>query len=94
MGHRLDFTSPQFVGQCKEVKNLSLEKLSQLVEEVDALGPQQDPPRLGVVCTKVRRGTGKPSPILVVMSSSTWEQVQKLLVQGQEDRHRLEGLEK
>ena len=94
MGHRLDFLSPQFAGQCKEVKSLSLEALTQLVEELDELAPKEDPPRLGAVCVKVRRGTGRPSPALVVLSATTWQAVQALLVQGAEDRHRLEGLEK
>lgn len=45
-------------GQCKLVKRLPLEKLTQLAEE----------PGVDVVCVKVRRGTGKPSPALVVMT--------------------------
>lgn len=72
MGHRLDFASPHFVGQCKEVKNLSLEALTKLVEEVEELAGKEPQPKLGVVCAKVRRGSGRGSPTLVVMSDETW----------------------
>lgn len=52
-------------GQCKLVKSLSLEALTKLAEE----------PGVDVVCVKVRRGTGRPSPALVVM---TFENYQRL----------------
>jgi hypothetical protein len=65
-GERIDFEGPDVKGQCKLVKSLSLEKLTQLVEEVDTEGGKVD--KLGAVCVKVRRGKGKASPGLVVMS--------------------------
>jgi hypothetical protein len=52
-------------GQCKLVKTLSLEKLTQLAEE----------PGIDVVCVKVRRGTGRPSPALVVMTFDTYKRL-------------------
>jgi hypothetical protein len=77
-GERLDFAGAVRVdrdpdmplkekihGQCKLVKKLSLEALTQLAEE----------PGVDVVCVKVRRGSGKPSPALVVM---TFENYQRL----------------
>jgi len=77
-GERLDFEGhvarmPDYTpgvrtvvrGQCKLVKKLSLEALTKLAEE----------PGVDVVCVKVRRGYGKPSPALVVM---TFENYQRL----------------
>lgn len=77
-GARLDF--PRFeelhdapaVGQCKLVKALSLNELTALAEELESTaGPEQ----LGVVCVKVRRGRGCPSPALVVMTEGMWERL-------------------
>lgn len=71
-GERLDFEGqigPAGVkvhGQCKLVKTLSLEALTKLAEE----------PGVDVVCVKVRRGAGNPSPALVVM---TFENFKRLL---------------
>lgn len=47
-------------GQCKLVKTLSLEALTKLAEEND------------IVCVKVRRGRGRPSPALVVLTFETY----------------------
>jgi hypothetical protein len=52
-------------GQCKLVKSLSLEALTKLAEE----------PGVDVVCVKVRRGTGKPSPALVVMTFENYKRL-------------------
>ena len=61
-GERADFEGSIFGtkvrGQCKLVKTLSLESLTQLAEE----------PGIEVVCVKRRRGKGKPSQPLVVMT--------------------------
>jgi len=62
-GERSDFEGrtrhgQRVKGQCKLVKTLSLEGLTKLAEE----------PNVDVVCVKVRRGRGKPSPGLVVMT--------------------------
>ncbi len=74
-GERIDFEGPDVKGQCKLVKSLSLEKLTQLVEEVDIDAEQTD--KLGAVCVKVRRGKGKASPGLVVMSFKTFANYMK-----------------
>jgi hypothetical protein len=70
-GERLDFESDTTIGQCKLVKVLSLEALTQLAEEMarEAL-PKQ---KAGVVVVKVRRGRGRPSPMLVVCTAPVWE---------------------
>lgn len=62
-GERVDFSGRtrdglRLSGQCKLVKTLSLEKLTQLAEE----------PGVDVVCVKRRRGSGKASSGLVVMT--------------------------
>lgn len=51
-------------GQCKLVKTLSLEALTKLAEEKD----------VDVVCVKVRRGRGCPSPGLVVMTFDKFQE--------------------
>lgn len=68
-GGRVDFTGQGVIGQCKEVKTMSLERITQLVEEMDSLAGAN---RIGVVCVKVRRGRGQASPALVVVSAETW----------------------
>jgi hypothetical protein len=52
-------------GQCKLVRSLSLEALTKLAEE----------PGVDVVCVKVRRGTGRPSPALVVMTFESYRRL-------------------
>jgi hypothetical protein len=75
-GERLDFegwignrllgpSKIEIRGQCKLVKNLSLEALTKLAEE----------PGVDVVCVKVRRGTGNPSPALVVMTFDNYRRL-------------------
>lgn len=65
-GERVDFESTYAIGQCKLVKSLSLESLTQLAEEMEADGLAKD--KIGVVVTKVRRGSGKCSPTLITMT--------------------------
>lgn len=66
LGGRVDFRGAHVRGQCKLVKTLSLEALTQLVEEMDA--HTKETFDAGVVCVKVRRGSGRSSPPLVVFS--------------------------
>ncbi len=70
-GHRLDFETSSALGQCKLVKTLSLASLSALAEEVarEAL-PKQ---KAGVVCVKLRKGRGRPTPMLVVCTADVWQ---------------------
>jgi hypothetical protein len=69
-GGRVDVEGPNYVVQVKERKSLSLEQLTQLVEEVEAIGKTKG--KQGLVAVKVRRGSGKRSPILIVMSETNW----------------------
>ncbi len=80
-GERLDFPRPDelahahALGQCKNTAKLSLNELTTLAEEMEAeslrnlTGKGQ---KLGVVCTKVRRGRGQKSSTLVVMTDAMW----------------------
>lgn len=69
-GDRVDVESPQYVVQCKERRSLSLEQLTQLVEEIELIGGQKG--KIGIVAVKVRRGKGKKSPILFIQSAEAW----------------------
>jgi len=52
-------------GQCKLVRVLSLEALTKLAEESG----------VDVVCVKVRRGSGKASPMLVVFTEENYRRL-------------------
>ena len=71
-GLRIDVEGPNYVIQCKERKSLSLEVLTQLVEEMELIGSQRG--KRGLVAVKVRRGKGKYSPTLIVQSIEQWKQ--------------------
>ena len=74
-GERLDFEGEvlsfnytervKIHGQCKLTKKLSLEALTKLAEESG----------VDVVCVKVRRGSGKTSPALVVMTFDNYRRL-------------------
>ncbi len=68
-GERTDFdgviAGQKISGQCKLVKTLSLEALTKLAEESG----------IDVVCVKVRRGRGKPSPMLVVFTEESYRKL-------------------
>ena len=70
-GDRVDVESLQHVVQCKERKSLSLEALTQLVEEIEQIATAKG--KQGLVAVKVRRGKGKQSPILIVQSAIQWK---------------------
>ncbi len=65
--------SDGWVVQCKLLQNCSLQALTELVEETHALAQAKG--KRGMVCIKVRRGKGKPSPILCVLTSEQWRSV-------------------
>lgn len=71
-GEQLDFEGPSAVGQCKLVKSLSLDQLTELADEVASAGQKKG--KLGVVCAKVRRGHGHKSPMLVVMTADQFDE--------------------
>ena len=98
-GEAIDCSSDRFVAQCKLVQRMSLEELTALVESIDrqavkameaAVGDAipAESYKLGLVCVKVRRGKGKPSPTLVVMTSDTF----KSLIGAEPRTSRLYGM--
>jgi hypothetical protein len=72
-GEAIDVESDLVVAQCKHVAQCSLEQLSQLVEQVEIQASRKF--KAGVVAIKARRGHGRPSPMLMVMTSDTWERL-------------------
>lgn len=57
-GGARDFETSRYVGQVKHVRRLSLTALEALAREVERLGLQQRPLKLGVVVVKRRAGKG------------------------------------
>ena len=70
-GGKVDFESEFVVAQCKLVRTMSLSNLTQLAEQManTAAGNQ-----VGIVCVKLRRGRGRKSAPLVVMTFAQAEQ--------------------
>jgi hypothetical protein len=68
-GERADFSGSirgrVIRGQCKLVKRLSLESITRLAEE----------PGIDVVCLKVRRGSGRRSPMLVIFTAEKYREL-------------------
>jgi hypothetical protein len=69
-GETIDVEGPTVVAQCKHVARMSLEELTQLAEVSEKQGILKQ--KCGVVAVKVRRGHGRKSPLLVVMTSEMW----------------------
>lgn len=97
-GERVDFphaddrASAWAVGQCKNVKTLSLNELTHLAEEMAQIGLAEN--KLGVVCAKVRRGRGRESATLVVMTDRVWKWLLErhhILFNIQQERERHHG---
>lgn len=68
-GGGLDVEGAGLVAQCKLVRRLSLGELSELAEQV---ARDAGPTRTGVVAVKLRRGRGRPTPILIVQTAAEW----------------------
>jgi tRNA(Met) C34 N-acetyltransferase TmcA len=72
-GEAIDVESAGYVAQCKLVRTCSLESLTQLAELVERQAALKA--KAGVVAIKVRRGRGKSSPLLMVVTAATWERL-------------------
>lgn len=72
-GAAIDVESPLYIAQCKHVRTLSLEQLTQLAEAVEVEAARKF--KAGVVAIKVRRGHGRSSPTLIVCTADTWERL-------------------
>lgn len=70
-GGRIDVESPHYVVQVKHRRSLSLEQITQLVEEIETIGRTKG--KKGLVVVKVKRGRGKPSPLLVIQTAEQWK---------------------
>jgi len=66
-GGRIDFEGERIIGQCKEVKSISLAQLTTLADEMTILGDLRN--KVGVVCVKHRAGAGHRTSPLVVMTA-------------------------
>ena len=75
-GGLVDCEGPSYVVQCKERRSLSLEQLTQLVEQIEGIGHLRG--KHGLVAVKVRRGKGKHSPILIVQSAEQWKYIRSI----------------
>ena len=69
-GEQIDVEGASIVAQAKLVQRMSLEALTQLAETVEEQGRQRR--KSGIVAIKCRRGRGRPSPTLIVMTAQTW----------------------
>lgn len=69
-GEALDCASPYAQVQCKLVRVLPLEQLTQLAEAVELSAKAAD--KIGVVAVKRRRGRGVASPTLIVLPLASW----------------------
>lgn len=80
-GERLDFEGPKFVGQVKNVKELSMAALEALVLEVEQLGRAHKAhdgtpnPKYGVVVTKRSAGAGRKTPHMITIAEDTWREI-------------------
>ncbi len=68
MGGRVDAESETVVIQCKNVKSMSLAALTALVDDITHIGKVRG--KSGVVCIKLRAGSGKPTTTLLVQAMS------------------------
>jgi hypothetical protein len=69
-GEDIDFEGPCTIGQCKLVKTMSLSALTKLAKSIEKAAKEKD--KLGVVCVKLREGSGNPTPTLVVLTEESW----------------------
>jgi hypothetical protein len=72
-GEAIDCESEMMVVQVKLAQKMSLEQLTLEAEAIHALGVARK--KLGLVAVKVRRGQGKPSPILFVMTEGVFREL-------------------
>jgi hypothetical protein len=72
-GQQIDVESERYIAQCKHVQTCSLEQLTQLAEQVEREAALRS--KAGVVAIRCRRGKGKASPTLMVMTAATWERL-------------------
>ena len=72
-GESIDCESAGFIAQCKLVRTCSLSALTALAEMVERQAAPKN--KAGVVAIKLRRGKGRSSPTLFVVTAATWERL-------------------
>lgn len=72
-GGPLDFEGPEFAGQCKNVKVLSLARMEELAQAAEKDAAQSG--KLGVLCLKRRAGSGRSTPTLITMTEEVWKKL-------------------
>jgi hypothetical protein len=72
-GEAIDCESDGYVAQAKLVKTCSLAALTALAEMVERQAALKN--KAGVVAIKLRRGRGRSSPMLLVVTAATWERM-------------------
>lgn len=71
-GERVDVESSGHVIQVKERKTLSLAQIEALAVEMERIGAQRSPTKMGSVWIKRSAGRGVPTPWLVVVTEAVW----------------------
>ena len=71
-GGRIDVESTVHVIQVKERKTLSLREIESIAVEMERIGNQKFPPKIGSLWVKRSAGRGVETPWLVVMTESVW----------------------
>lgn len=74
-GGRWDFLTDSYVGQVKARQRLSLSEVTALCLEMERLGSQMSPPRLGVVLLKHSAGRGRPTPFIICCTEGIWREL-------------------
>lgn len=70
-GGLVDVESPRYVVQVKHRRSLSLAKITKLVEQMHIVGRSKG--KHGLVVVKLKKGRGKPSPMLVIQLADEWK---------------------
>lgn len=63
------------MGQVKHVRRRSLTELEVLAAEMERIGLQKSPPKLGVVVVKRKAGRGEKTVRLIVVTEGVWREL-------------------
>lgn len=79
-GEQVDVESSAFVVQCKNVKTCSLAELETLALEAQRQGQQKA--KIGMVAIRRRAGSGRSTPMLIVMTEGQFREMSGPLPTG------------
>lgn len=74
-GGAVDAESDGWVVQVKERRRLSLAELEALAVEIERVGFQTSPPKLGAVMIKRSAGRGRETPWLIIVTEAVWREM-------------------